>query len=131
MILLSIDGRALSELVIETYTSTYQLLDGEATDRTRAPGWSLIREPQGVICNFAVEIWKPSTESADFIYFMEKYYSLGSQEFVRVIHRDMLGRVWNQLMYYVVDGVSAKRFEEKYVVSKNVNARFIAKEGLV
>ena len=131
MILLSIDGRELNKLVIESYTPNYQLLDGEATNRTRAPGWELIREPQGVICNFAIEIFRPDTTNQDFVYFMDKYFSLGKNEFVRVIHRDMLGRVWNQEMYYVVDGVSVRRFEGKAVFTDNVNARFIAKKGQV
>ena len=131
MIILTIDGRELRGLEIFKYTPKWELLDGEGTGRTRAVGWDLIRDPQGVICNFAVEIFKTRADNPDYIYFMDKYYSLGSQEFVSVSHVDHTGRSWTQEMYYVVDPVECIKFDDGIIYTGNITARFIAKKGRI
>jgi len=50
--ILNIKGRELHLLEIIKYSPKFELLDGEGTERTKAPGWDMIRDPQGVICNF-------------------------------------------------------------------------------
>ncbi|MCL2391982.1 MAG: hypothetical protein FWC66_05160 [Oscillospiraceae bacterium] len=129
--LLTIDGRELPGLDIVRYTPRYEILDGSGTGRTRAPGWDMIRDPHGVICNFAIELFHPVSDNADFQFFMDTFFSFGRREFVRVGHTDMVGREWNQEMYYVVDGVDCLLFEGEKVHNSNVVARFIAKKGHV
>jgi len=129
--ILTIAGRELHRLEIIKYSPKFELLDGEGTDRTRAPGWDMIRDPQGVICNFKVEIFETRTDNPDYIHFMDTFFSLGSNDFVQVVHRDMLGREWNQPMYYVVDEIDIYMDERGFEYTDNFKASFIAKRGRV
>jgi len=129
--ILEINGREIRKLEIIKYTPKFELLDGEGTERTKAPGWDLIRNPQGVICNFNIEIFETRTDNPDFIYFMEQFVSLGSVPFLPIKHRDPMGKVWNQLMYYVVDEFDIEVFEDGYAYTSDIKAQFIAKKGKV
>ena len=129
MIVLSIDGRELTSLLIYDYKPKYELLDGEGTGRTKAPGWKMIRDPQGVICNFAIKIFETRTDNPDYMHFINTFYSLGSREFVNVTHRDPAGKVWNQNMYYVVDAIHfIEPYNDGFYVDE-IAARFIAERG--
>ena len=131
MTILTIEGRELSRLAIISYTPQYELLDGEGTGRTKAPGWDMIRDPQGVICNFEVEIFQMRADNPDYIFLMDTFYSLGQRDFVNVSHRDPTGRVWSQPMYYVVDCPGFVKIDPKSSVIhvETFKARFIAKRG--
>jgi hypothetical protein len=130
MIRLEIDGRSIMSLDIIRYTPEYQMLDGEATDRTRAPGWEMIREPQGIIVNFEIEIFRGTRVSnPDFVFLLETFYRLGSEEYVTVTHTDMIGKIWEQEMYYVVTGVNIGIIGNVLETSSNTTVSFVAKKG--
>ena len=131
MILLNIDGRDLSGLDISSYSSTYELLDGEGTGRTNAPTWDLIRDCHGMGVNFQIEIARPRSDDDDFRFFMQTFMSLRQREFVRVIHTDMLGEQWNQEMYYIVRGVSVEKFDNDFIYLEDVQANFIFRRGIL
>jgi len=129
--ILKINGKELHRLEIIKYTPKYELLDGEGTERSKAPGWGMIRKPQGIICNFKLEIFETRTDNPDFIYFMEQFVSLGSIDFIPIMHRDPMGRVWEQMMYFVVDEFDIENFEDGYEYTSDIKAAFIAKKGKV
>ena len=134
MIILTLAGRELRQLEIVKYTPKYEPLDSEATGRSRAAGWELMRFPDGLICNFAIEIFAPRSDNRDFIFLMDRFIEIsmsGHVGFVPVIHRDMLNRIWNQQMYFTVDGVDCEKFENNFVYMDNVKVNFIARRGRV
>ena len=129
MMILTIDGRELSSLEITRYTPKFEVLDMEGTGRSKAPGWDMIRAPGGIICNFAVVIFSTRTDNPDYIHLMDTFYSFGGREFVQVAHRDMINRLWDQEMYYVVDGIDIRKFEDGFAYTGDLTVRFIAKKG--
>lgn len=126
--LLTIDGRDLKDLIIIKYTPKRELLDGPGTERTRADGWELIRDPQGLLVNFSITILETFADNSDFLYFLDKHESLGSKEFVSVGHIDEKGKLWVQDMYYVIDAYDVT-FSNGRARTSNITARFIARKG--
>ena len=131
MIILAIAGRVLN-LDIVDYVPTYEAWDSEATGRTRAVGAPMLRFPEGVFVNFAIEIHKPRSDDSDFDYLMDKFFEMNSPGHIGMLpvtHRDMQNRAWSQLMYYVIDGASSGRITAEYVQNDNVKVRFIAERA--
>lgn len=131
MIILTVAGRELSRLDIVEYAPKYELLDGEGTGRTRAPGWDMIRDPQGVLCNFNVTIYETRADNPDFQHLMNAFISLGTQQFVSVTHRDPRGLTWTQDMYFIVGEMQYKTVSGGIVWVDDFEVQFIAQRGTV
>jgi hypothetical protein len=126
---LNIGGRELSSLYITKFTPKIELLDGEGTGRTKADLWDMIRQPQGYILNFTVEIAPTLSTNQDFQHLYNTCLSLGSREFVSVSFIDPAGNPINQEMYYTLDGIDFTWVENGKIKTGPIRANFIAKRG--
>lgn len=81
--ILSIDGREFTKLPVLKYNLSTEILDGQGSGRTQAPGWPMFRDPNGIIKNIDGEIGLPANNSdnSDFITFLAAMDSFGEIDF--------------------------------------------------
>jgi len=130
-LIFAIDGRELPELDITDYSIKTETLDGEGTGRSKAPGWPMMRDPQGQVINLTLEFATTNSQNADFVYLWQVIRSMGGREFAPVKFIDPAGGVIEQDMYCTASDmkyIQIARGNKVYVSSLKVN--FIAKEGL-
>ena len=131
MKILAIDGREYKQLHLVGYDPEILLLDGEGTGRSKAPGWNLIRDPQGYIINFSIKVPPTSSENPDFVHLIRTGKKLGSQSFVKVGFLDMIGDFVSQDMYFQIRQIPIKRIDSRGVTHTNeFSINFIAKKGI-
>ena len=127
----AIDGRALPGLDIISYSVKTETLDGEATGRSKAQGWPLIRDVQGQIINLNLEFASSESTNPDFVYLWQTVRSMGRREFASIKFVDPTGLVLEQNMYAVSSELKYRRLEtggKVYTDSLKIN--FIAERGL-
>jgi len=130
MEILSVNGHNYKKLHITDYEIGLEVLDSEATGRTKGYGWVMIRDPQGVLCNLYVEIAQTESSNPDFVHLWRTIKSMGKKDFVPIRFRDPVGDLIEQNMYLVVGRIKCKRFEDNEVVYTDViKVSFIAQRG--
>ena len=128
----SIDNREFPGLDIIGYTISLQTLDGEATGRSKATGWPMIRQPQGQITNLNLEFASTSSKNSDFAAMWRICKSMGSTEFVRVRFVDPLSEIIDQNMYIVASELKAKKIEQNgKVYTDSLRVSLIAEKGFM
>ena len=127
----AIDGRELPGLHIIDYSIKTETLDSEATGRSKADGWPLIRDPQGQIVNLNLEFASTSSDNPDFVHLWQVVRSMGSREFVSIKFVDPTGSVLEQQMYCVASQLKYKQIHRGgKVYTDSLKVAFIAKEGI-
>jgi len=131
--LLTINGHVYTQTKITDYTPDVQLLDGEATARSKAAGWEMIREPQGYIVNFSITADFYTSKNPDWDHMYKTFLSLGNKDFVPVRFVDPLKNVIQQDMYFTLSGIKYTRIDKHSgeIRLDPVTAKFIAKKGVV
>jgi len=130
MMTLTVNGRELRSLEIISYVPKIELLDGPGTGRSNADLWDMIRQPQGYILNFQIEIYSTLSTNEDFKHLYNTCLSLGSIEFVPVTVVDLLGNDLTQNMYFTLEGIEFRRSNsDNSIRTGNIKANFIAQRG--
>ena len=130
--ILAIDGRAYTKLDIIEYEISPEVLDGEGTGRTKAPGWEMIRDPQGLLTNLYIEVGETSSDNEDFLHLYGVGKRMGKEDFVPAVFLDLDGTIISQQVYIKIQRVRVTKFENNgkiYVGSMKVS--IIAKKGVV
>jgi len=130
--ILSLDGRAYTNLDIIDYEISPEVLDGEGTGRTKAPGWDMIRDPQGLLTNLYIEVAATHNQNQDFLHLYSVGKRMGREDFVPAVFMDLDGEIINQLVYIKIQRVKGEKFERNgkiYVGAMKVS--IIAKKGVV
>ena len=127
---IAINGRTYTELWIRDLQIAPEILDGEATGRSKARGWPMIRDPDGSLINFAITFAPTVSTNADFIHLWNTYRGMGSNEFAAVRLVDPLGNVIEQNMYIVIAPFDYTRIDRNGVVYvPPIRVTFIAERG--
>lgn len=134
--LLSIDGRNLivpntfnRGLDIIQYSPYPSYVDSSATGRTEGYGQVLVRDPQSYFHNFEIVIAHSRTDNPEFVYFIQKHRELGQKEFIYLEHCDPLGYRMAQNAYYVIDKYDFVKFDDGFIYTSQITARFIFERG--
>ena len=126
----AIDGRELPRLHIINYSIKTETLDGEATGRTKAYGWPMIRDAEGQIINLAIEFATTNSKEPDFIYLWNVIRSMGNREFCSVKFVDPTGATIQQNMYVVMSELRYRRIEKNGIIyTDSIRVAFIAEKG--
>lgn len=134
MKLLSINGYSYEKLKIIDYEISLEPLDAESTGRTKSPGWSLIRSPDGIIFNLKLRFgsYGATSDNPDFIRLYETCKSMGRTDFVKVKFIDPTGATMSQDMYIgPTKWKSIKIQRDGKVYTDVIDISLIAKEGVV
>ena len=130
MTILSIAGHEYTQLDITNYEVGLEALDGEATGRSKAPGWPMIRDPQGGICNLYLEIATTSNRNPEFVRLWTLCKNMGSDDFVTASFVDPIGDVITQDVYIKLAKLKLKKFErDGKIYTDVIKLSLIAKEG--
>ena len=132
---LIINGYEYKGLSLTDYEIKLETLDGDATGRTKANGWPMIRDPQGTIINLSVEFGGEgdlnNSTNPDFNKLWQTCMSMGQTDFVTVTFVEPTGNVISQEMYLVASGLKAKRISRDGVVFNHaLKINFIARKGV-
>ena len=131
--LFKLNGREYTKLKITNYSVKLETLDGEATGRTKAFGWPMIRDPEGAIINLALEFagtWDASSKNADFNHLWTVCYNMGRQEFAMVEFLSPVGQIISQKMYLVLSELKYRLIAVDNIVYHNtIKVLFIAERG--
>ena len=127
----AINGTELDKLMINSYAIKIEVLDGEATGRTKAPGWPMIRDPQGLITNLVLEFYSPEgSNNSQFRELWEACKRMGKVEDALIRFVDPTGSVLERRMYCVTAQLKYKRIEYNGVVFTDaLQVSFIDMEG--
>lgn len=130
--ILAIEEKEFRSLPIIDFNLNTEILDGAGTGRTQAVGWSMFREPQGVIKNIEGEIGlanNPDTNS-DFRDFLSAMDDFGKTDFKKVSFTTPSG-VITQEMYGASYKLKLKRVDRNGVTYwGTIKFKFIAKEAV-
>jgi len=130
MEILAVDGHVYTQLHITDYEIGLEVLDSEATGRTKGYGWVMIRDPQGVLCNLYIEVAQTQSKNPDFIHLWRTVKRMGKEDFVKIKFRDPVGDLIEQQMYLVIGRIKCKRFEQDGTIYTDViKVSFIAQRG--
>jgi len=131
--LLTVDNRAYVQTAISKYETIPDLLDGPGTDRTKAPGWKMIRQPQGYILNFLLTLEFLTSDNPDWIHLWTTYKQIATiKQFVPVRLVLPTKDVITQNMYFTLKNISYKMIDRVTgkVSLEPVTINFIAQEGM-
>ena len=128
-----LNGREYRKLKLINYATKLEVLDGEATGRTKAYGWPLIRDPEGTIINLALEFagtWDANSGESELVHLYNTCYSMGTQEFANVEFLSPIGQAISQRMYLVMSEIRNKLItRDNKVYTDSIKVAFIAEKG--
>ena len=126
----ALNGRDYSVLKIAKYEISLETLDSEATGRSKAESWPMIRNPQGQIINLDIEFIASDSKNPDFVYLWKTCRSMGKVDFVPVKFVDPTGEIINQSMYLKASKLGYRRIvREGVVYTESLKVSFIAQKG--
>jgi len=128
-----LNGREYKKLRVTNYSIKMETLDGEATGRTKAFGWPMIRDPEGTIINLALEIagtWGANSRESELVHLWDVCYSMGRKEFADVEFLSPVGQVVSQKMYLVMSDLRYRLISiDGTVYTDAIRVGFIAEKG--
>ena len=128
-----LNGREYAKLRITNYAIKVETLDGEATGRTKAYGWPMIRAPEGTIINLALEFagtLGANSRESELAHLWDACCSMGRQEFADVEFLSPVGQVVRQKMYLVLSDLHYRLITIDGTVYTNaIRVGFIAEKG--
>ena len=126
-----LNGLEYKKLPITNYSVKMETLDSEATGRTKAFGWPMIRDPEGTIINLALEFAGTfSAQEPEFTHLWNVCNSMGREEFADVEFLSPAGHVISQKMYLVMSELRYRRIEKNGVIYTDaIRVSFIAEKG--
>lgn len=128
--LFAIGEREFSGLKIINYSVRMELLEGEATGRSKAAGWPMIRDPQGVMLNLSLEFAASSSLEPDFVELWRICGDMGKDEFVRVSFTDPTGKITTQNMVITASELRYRRIgRDGAVFTDTLAVEFVAEMG--
>ena len=94
-----IDGESFNDTHIIEFSPSYEILDGEETDRTQGEGWPMVRAPEGTIVNIdKITFGSTTSDNPDFGKLIRALASFGVYDFKTVQFMTPIGLI-SQDMY--------------------------------